>query len=157
MSPRLVVRRLLAACALVSITAGVADAQWLFLGRKVIGKVDSMVQSPDAAQPQAARYDIAVVTLDSPAQKVYDTVLATVAEHADYRFLTRNDAARSIEVTNGKKSAGAHVIALDDKLSQLIIASTIQPGETSPVPFALQNVLRICAKVKVTCTVNTQP
>jgi hypothetical protein len=49
------------------------------------------------------------------------------------------------------------VIALDDKLSQLIIASTIQPGETSPVPFALQNVLRICAKVKVTCTVNTPP
>jgi hypothetical protein len=73
-----------------------------------------------------------VVTLDSPAEKVYGTVLATVAEHADYRYLTRNDAARSIEVTNGRKSAGVHVIAMDDKLSQLIIASTIQPGETSP-------------------------
>jgi len=157
MSTRSIVRRLVIAGALVSLSAGMADAQWLFLGRKVIGKVDSMVQSPDAAQPQAARYDIAVVTLDAPAQKVYDTVLATVAEHADYRYLTRNDAARSIEVTNGKKSAGVHVIALDEKLSQLIIASTIQPGETSPVPFALQNVLRICAKVKVTCTVNTPP
>ena len=53
--------------------------------------------------------------------------------------------------------AGVHVISLGDKLTQLIIASVIQPGETSPVPFALQNVLRICAKVKVTCTVNTQP
>jgi hypothetical protein len=157
MSARSIIRRLVIAGALVSIPAGMADAQWLFLGRKVIGKVDSMVQSPDAAQPQAARYDIAVVTLDSPAEKVYGTVLATVAEHADYRYLTRNDAARSIEVTNGKKSAGVHVVALDDKLSQLIIASTIQPGETAPVPFALQNVLSICAKVKVTCTVNTQP
>ena len=39
----------------------------------------------------------------------------------------------------------------------LIIASVIQPGDTSPGPFALQNVLRICQKVKVTCTVSTQP
>jgi hypothetical protein len=134
-----------------------ADAQWLLLGRKVVGKVESMVQSPDSSRPQAPRYDIAIVTLDAPAAKVYDTVIATVAEHPDYRYLQRNDVARSIEVTNGKKSAGVNVIALSDKLSQLIIASVIQPGETSPVPFALQNVLRICQKVKVTCTVSTQP
>jgi hypothetical protein len=50
MSAHSTIRGLLIACALVSTTAGVADAQWLFLGRKVIGKVDSMVQSPDAAQ-----------------------------------------------------------------------------------------------------------
>jgi hypothetical protein len=62
MSARSIIRGLVIAGALVSIPAGMADAQWLFLGRKVIGKVDSMVQSPDAAQPQAARYDIAVVT-----------------------------------------------------------------------------------------------
>ena len=155
MSAGSISRCLIIALALAAISAGAADAQWLLLGRKVVGKIDSMVGSPDPAQPQAPRYDIAVVTLDAPAERVYDTVIATVAEHPDY--LQRNDAARSIEVTNGKKSAGVHVIALDDKLTQLIIASVIQPDETSPVPFALQNVLRICAKVKVTCTVNTQP
>ena len=152
-----ITRRLLIACVMVSISAGMADAQWLLLGRKVVGKVESIVQSPDSSKPQAPRYDIAIVALDAPAAKVYDTVIATVAEHPDYRYLQRNDAARSIEVTNGKKNAGVHVIALNDKLSQLIIASVIQPGETSPVPFALQNVLRICQKVKVTCTVSTQP
>ena len=157
MSAGSISRCLIITLALAAISAGAADAQWLLLGRKVVGKIDSMVGSPDPAQPQAPRYDIAVVTLDAPAQRVYDTVIATVAEHPDYRYLQRNDAARSIEVTNGKKSAGVHVIALDDKLTQLIIASVIQPDETSPVPFALQNVLRICAKVKVTCTVNTQP
>ena len=155
MSAGSISRCLIIALALAGISAGTAHAQWLLLGRKVVGKIDSMVGSPDPAQPQAPRYDIAVVTLDAPAERVYDTVIATVAEHPDY--LQRNDAARSIEVTNGKKSAGVHVIALDDKLTQLIIASVIQPDETSPVPFALQNVLRICAKVKVTCTVNTQP
>ena len=155
MSAGSISRCLIITLALAAISAGAADAQWLLLGRKVVGKIDSMVGSPDPAQPQAPRYDIAVVTLDAPAERVYDTVIATVAEHPDY--LQRNDAARSIEVTNGKKSAGVSVISLDDKLTQLIIASVIQPDETSPVPFALQNVLRICAKVKVTCTVNTQP
>ena len=150
-------RCLIIAVALAAIPASMADAQWLLLGRKVVGKVESMVGSPDPAQPQAPRYDIAVVTLDAPAERVYDTVIATVAEHPDYRYLQRNDTARSIEVTNGNKSAGVNVISLGDKLTQLIIASVIQPGETSPVPFALQNVLRICEKVKVTCTVNTQP
>jgi hypothetical protein len=157
MSAGSITLRILIVFALVSTSAGVADAQWLLLGRKVVGKVESMVQSPDSSKPQAPRYDIAIVTLDAPAAKVYDTVVATVAEHPDYRYLQRNDLARSIEITNGKKSAGVHVIALNDKLSQLIIASVIQPGETSPVPFALQNVLRICQKVKVTCTVSTPP
>jgi hypothetical protein len=157
MSTGSIFRCLIVALSLAAIPASMADAQWLLLGRKVVGKVESMVGSPDPAQPQAPRYDIAIVTLDAPAERVYDTVIATVAEHPDYRYLQRNDAARSIEVTNGTKSAGVNVISLGDKLTQLIIASVIQPGETSPVPFALQNVLRICAKVKVTCTVDTQP
>jgi hypothetical protein len=152
-----VARCLLAVLVLATLPASLADAQFLLLGRKVIGQVDSMTGSPDPAQPQAPRYDVAVVTVDAPAQRVYDTVIATVAEHPDYHYLQRNDAARSIEVSNGKKSAGVHVISLNEKLTQIIIASVIQPDETSPVPFALQNLLRICEKVKVTCTVNTPP
>ena len=157
MSLSSVTRCLLAGLLLAALPASLADAQFLLLGRKVIGQVDSMVGSQDPAQPQAPRYDVAVVAVDAPAARVYDTVIATVAEHPDYHYLQRNDTTRSIEVSNGKKSAGVHVISLDEKLTQIIIASVIQPNETSPVPFALQNLLRICEKVKVTCTVNTPP
>jgi len=150
-------RSLIAACALLLLASGVADAQWILLGRKVIGRVENMVQQPDASQPSAPRYDVAVVVLEAPAAKVYDTVIATVAKHPDYRYAQRNDAARDIEVTNGVKSAGVHVVELDEKHSQLIIASVIQPGETSPVPFALQNVLRICEEMHVTCTTSSEP
>ena len=85
MSAGSISRCLIIALALAGISAGTAHAQWLLLGRKVVGKIDSMVGSPDPAQPQAPRYDIAVVTLDAPAERVYDTVIATVAEHPDYR------------------------------------------------------------------------
>jgi hypothetical protein len=153
-------RALLLALAMVTAAAGTAapaDTPWVMVGRKVVGRIEHMVQSPDSTKPQATRYDVAVVLLEAPAEKVYDTVIATVAEHPDYRYLTRNDVNRDVEVTNGSKSAGVHVVALGDKLSQLMIASVIEPGEASPVPFAVRNVLRICEKMHVTCTVSTQP
>jgi hypothetical protein len=153
-------RALLLACALVALAAEIAAAAntpWVMLGRKIVGRVEHMVQSPDSSKPPAPRYDVAVVVLEAPAKAVYDTVIATVAEHPDYRYLKRDDLNRDVEVTNGSKSAGVHVVALNDKLSQLMIASVIAPGETSPVPFALGNVLRICQKMHVTCTVSTQP
>jgi hypothetical protein len=150
-------RALFIACVLNLLAVGSADAQWLLLGRKAVGRIENMIQSPDSARPKAPRYDVAVVLLEAPAAKVYNTVIATVAEHPDYRYLKRNDLNRDIEVTNGSKSAGVHIIELDKKLSQLIIASVIEPGETSPVAFALGNVLRICQKMHVTCTVATPP
>src|SRR5215470_5092629 len=114
MVSRLLARRLVAACILLPVLAASAEAQWLLLGRKVVGRIENMVQSEDASKPQAPRYDVAVVVLDAPAARVYDKVIATVAEHPDYRYLQRNDVSRDIEVTNGQKSAGVHVVELDD-------------------------------------------
>ncbi len=149
--------RLLLAAALLIASIGGADAQWLLLGRRVVGKVENMVQTPDAAHPAAPRYDVAIVVLEAPAAKVYDTVVATVAEHPDYSYKQRNDANFDVEVTNGARSVGVHVVPLDEKLSQLIIASVVTPGEASPMPFTVQNVLRICEKMQVTCTTSSQP
>ena len=91
-SPR--IRSLFAACALLLLTSGVADAQWILLGRKVVGRVENMVQQPDASQPSSPRYDVAVVVLETPAAKVYDTVIATIAKHPDYRYAQRNENTR---------------------------------------------------------------
>ena len=155
MSARSLLRWLPAVAALGLLAANAAEAQWLLVGRAVVGRVRHMEQSQNGAA--APRYDVAIVVLDAPAQRVYDTVIATVAEHPDYKFLQRNDVARSIEVGNGSKSAGIQIVELDPTLSQLIIASVIQPGEVSPVPFALRNVLSICEKMHVTCKVDGQP
>jgi hypothetical protein len=153
-------RALLLALVLIAFAtemAPAADTPWVMLGRKIVGRVEHMTQSSDASKPPAPRYDVAVVVLEAPAAKVYDTVIASIARHPDYRYLKRNDLNRDVEVTNGSKSAGVHVVALNGELSQLMIASVIEPGETSPVPFALGNVLRICEEMHVTCTVATQP
>ena len=132
-----------------------AHAQWVFVARKVIGKVESMTQSKQ--QAGAPRYDVATVMLEANPAKVYQTVLATVASHRDYKLVQRNDAAMQIEVSNGKLSAGVHVVALQEKLTQLTVASVIPPNGPSPTSFAVGNILRICAEMKVVCTVEAPP
>jgi hypothetical protein len=136
------------------LSAGGAHAQWIFVARKVIGRVQSMTQSP---APNTPRYDVATVMLEADADKVYQTVIATIATHKDYKTVQRNDATRNVEVTNGKLSAGVHVVALQDKVSELVIASVIPPGGESATSFAVGNVLRICQQMKVVCTLESTP
>jgi hypothetical protein len=136
------------------LSAGGAKAQWVFVARKVIGRVQSMTQSKQADAP---RYDVATVMLEAEADKVYQVVIATIATHKDYKTVTRNDATRNVEVTNGKLSAGVHVVALQDKVSELVIASVIPPGGESATSFAVGNVLRICKEMKVECTLEGTP
>ena len=136
------------------LATGSAEAQWVFVARKVIGRVESMTQSK---QPDTPRYDVATVMLEADADKVYQTVLATIATHKDYKIVQRNDATRNVEVANGTLSAGVNVVKLQDKVAQLIIASVIPPNGESPTSFAVGNVLRICQEMKVVCTLESAP
>jgi hypothetical protein len=150
---RLGVSLLLSFAFLVISTSG-THAQWVFVARKVIGRVQSMTQSQ---QPNTPRYDVATVMLEADADKVYQVVIATIATHKDYKTVTRNDATRNVEVTNGKLSAGVHVVALQDKVSELVVASVIPPGGESATSFAVGNILRICKEMKVMCTLEGTP
>jgi hypothetical protein len=82
---------LLLTFAFLMLSAGGAHAQWIFVARKVIGRVQSMTQSP---APDTPRYDVATVMLEADADKVYQTVIATIATHKDYqdRSAQRRDA-----------------------------------------------------------------
>ena len=66
------VRNLQSASALLAISS-VAEAQWVMLARRAVGRVEQMSQqSPQAG---GASYDSAAVMLDAPANKVYAAVL----------------------------------------------------------------------------------
>ncbi len=145
---------LLLALTFLFLSTGNSQAQWVFVARKVIGRVESMTQSQ---QPNTPRYDVASVMLEASPDKVYQTVLAQIATHPDYKIVQRNDATKNLEVSNGKLSAGVHVVALQEKLTQLTVASVIPPNGPSPTSFAVGNILRICAEMKVVCTVESPP
>jgi hypothetical protein len=136
------------ATALVTLWTGAADAQWVLLARRVIGRVESMQQTPKPGMPT---YDVATVVLEAPAGTVYRTVVQTVQSHPENSITRRDDVSLKIEVTRGASTVGIHVVALQDKVSQLVIASVVPPGQQSPTSFAVQHVLQICEQMKVEC------
>jgi hypothetical protein len=138
----------LLAASLLTLCARAADAQWVFLARKVIGRVESMQQTP---KPGTPTYDVASVVLDAPSTKVYQTVVSTVKSHPENRITQRDDRSLNLEVSRGPFTVGIHVVALQDKVSQLIIAAVVPPGQQSPTSYAVQHILQVCAQMKVTC------
>jgi hypothetical protein len=134
--------------ALLTLWAGAADAQWVFLARKVIGRVESMQQTP---KPGTPTYDVASVVLEAPAAKVYQTVLRTVQSHPENRITQRDDVSLNLEVNRGAFTVGIHIVALQDKVSQLIVASVVPPGQQSATSYAVQHVLQVCEQMKVKC------
>ena len=78
--------------------SGLAAAQWVFLARQAIGRVEQMQQaSAQAAGGSGASYDVAAVIVEVPAAKVFDTVKSLLAKNTELRVTKTDDARRSVD------------------------------------------------------------
>jgi hypothetical protein len=128
--------------------SSLAEAQWILLGKRVIGRVEQMSQT----QPNGPSYDSAVVMLDAPADKVYAAVVRGVSK-AQGITITKNDPAqRLIQFTNGDQIAGIKVSALGDKLSHLLVSSAHSGAQPNAAVLVSDSVLRVCTEMKVVCS-----
>ncbi len=146
---RFVLSLLLGLCLMA--TAGTAQAQWVLLARKAIGRVEQLAQTANKETGEQG-YDVASVILQARPTKVYETAAALIHRNPELRVLSEDAKTQKIEFTNGSRSAGLSVIVLDKRLAQLVIASTRKPDQDSATSIVLQGVLRVCAQMKVTCT-----
>ncbi len=129
---------------------GVAQAQWVFLGRKALGVVNRLTSQGHEKQEQG--FDVASVLLEANAEKVYSTAVDLLKANPNVTIHYREDAGRQIEFTDGRILAGMKVSRLDDNLSQLLISSTITPGRPSGTSFVVDRVFKVCEKMGVHCT-----
>ena len=130
--------------------SSVAEAQWVMLARRAVGRVEQMSQQ--SPQPGGANYDTAAVMLDAPADKVYAAV-ARGLRNAQGITITREDPqAMVVQFTNGQQIAGINVAAVGDNLTHMMISSAhvgSQPNAAALVPNA---VLRVCKDMNVECS-----
>ena len=133
-------------------TSGLAAAQWVFLARQAIGRVEQMQQSSQqAAGGVGASYDVATVIVDVPAVKVFDTVKSTLAKNTEVRVTKTDDARRSVEFTDGRQIGGIQVNVMGDNLAQLMV-STAHPGiPTSTTSTIVERILNVCKELGVSC------
>ena len=131
------------------LASSVAEAQWVLLARRVVGRVETMSQqSKDAG---GASYDTATVMLDAAPDKVYDAVLRHVRARADLT-MTQNDASSMVvQFTNGQQIAGVKVNPMGDNLAQLLVTSAHTASQPNAADLVVDAVLRVCREMNVEC------
>jgi hypothetical protein len=139
-------------CGLVALCASsLAEAQWVLLARRAIGRVEQISQqSPQAG---GASYDSAAVMIEAPADKVYAAVLRGLANNTKGVTITSQNADdRLVEFTNGQQIAGVKVSALGDNLTHMLISSAHSGSQPDAAALVLNSVLRVCTEMKVECS-----
>ena len=138
-------------CALAALCAStIAEAQWVLLARRAVGRVEQMSQQ--SPQADGASYDSAAVMIEAPAEKVYAAVLRGLTNNTQgVRITSENAQARLVEFTDGQQIAGIKVSALGDDLTHLLISSAHRGNQPDAAALVLNSVLRVCAEMKVEC------
>ena len=132
--------------------SGLAAAQWVFLARQAIGRVEQMQQaSAQAAGGTGASYDVAAVIVEVPAQKVFDAVKSRLAKNTQLRVTSTDEARRAVQFTDGRQIGGIQVNVLGDSLAQMMV-STAHPGvPTSTTSTIVERILEVCRELGATC------
>ena len=126
-----------------------AEAQWVLLARRAIGRVEQMSQAPANG---GAGYDSAAVMIDAPADKVFAAVVRSI-RNAPGINVTREDASgRLIQFTNGQQVAGIKVSVLGDELSHLLVSSAHTGSQPNAAALVSDSVLRVCKEMNVECS-----
>jgi hypothetical protein len=137
----------------VLLTALAAQAQWVAVARAVSGRIQHMQQKGANGQ---GGYDVATVVIEAPAQKVYEVALQRAQAHAsEVKLLEQNPRQRIVAFTNGTQTASLQANPLGDKLTQLVVASTLDPAQPSATSLVLKSIQNVCTELKVVCTLQT--
>ena len=130
-----------------------SQAQWVAVARAVSGRIQRM-QQKNANGPGG--YDVATVVIEAPAQKVYETAIQRLQAHsAQVKVIEQNDKKREVAFTNGTQTASLQANSLGDKLTQLVVAATLDPAEPSATSLVVKSIQNVCIELKVECTLES--
>ena len=118
-------------------------------GEKPSGRYGNLVVKTKGSQQPG--YDVATVLLEAHADKVYSTAVTMLQAHKEWKITQKDDKSRTIEFSDGKRSAGMQINRLEDNFCQLLIVSTGTSGTTNTTSLVLNGVLRVCNEMGVHC------
>ena len=147
-------RLLLITCCLIAsnallIPCSEANTPWGLLAGRVVGRVKQLSQKPKEDQPG---FDVATVILIADASRVYTTTVNMLRKNQSLHIVAEDPRDRTVEFSNGARSAGITVSDLGTRLSQILVASATKPGEDSATLRIVEGILRVCQAMKVTCS-----
>lgn len=129
-----------------------AEAQWVFVARKALGRIHQMTEG--SQQNGRSGYDFATVLLDAHADKIFSTALELARKNPSVRVLMQDPGARRIQIAEGDRTATLNVVPFNEDVSQLMIAGHAGPNEGSTSSMVVQAVLRVCKEMGKHCEVS---
>ncbi len=140
---------LLASTAYLLAMAIPAEAQWVFLARKTIGKVKEMTQTEKTGGPG---YSVATVMVNGQGEKVYAAALKSVQASEKVR-LTKSDPERlTLEFSDGPQVVGLQITQVGENVTNLVIASATPQGKPDETSIVVSAALRICKQMGAECS-----
>ncbi|MFI5181413.1 MAG: hypothetical protein ACHQPI_08495 [Thermoanaerobaculia bacterium] len=127
-----------------------AHAQWVFVARKALGKIETMTQKENTGAPG---YSVATVILSGSADKVYATALKTAQASPKARLTQQDPEKHTLEFIVSGQVAGLRVSQVDSKKVQILIASAVAPGQPDMTSAVVEATLRVCKELGVACEV----
>ena len=129
----------------------VAYAQWVFLARRALGRIEHLATQSQQGQT----HEMAAVLLDADANKVYNTAVSMIREKQNVRIDNEDDASRTIAFSDGQRVISMKVVSLGENVSQIMITSTgASTGEPSGASVVVDAIFRVCKKMNVECSLS---
>jgi hypothetical protein len=126
-----------------------ASTPWALIARKAVGRVEQLSQAPKGDQPG---FDVATVVLDADAAKVYATATGMLHRNQQVQVVAEDPAHRTVNFSNGIRTAAITVNDLGPHLSQMVVAAAVMPGQASATAQIVDGILRVCQQMKVACS-----
>lgn len=128
--------------------AGAAQAQWVFLARHAVGRIEQMSQK--AADGKTA-VDTATVIVDVPAARVYETVQKSLHAVQGITITSDDGPTRRVGFTDGTRNASIQAINLGDKLTQILVSSVHPAGPDTTTSTIVERIIGVCRRMDVAC------
>jgi hypothetical protein len=134
----------------LALAPAAAHAQWVYVARKAVGKVESLTQKESTGAPG---YSVATVILAGDADKVFAVALRTVQASGKARLTQQDAARRTLEFAADGQVTGLRVSQVDSKKVQILLASSAPPGGSDAPPAVVSATLRVCKEMGAVCEV----
>jgi len=126
-----------------------ANAQWAFVARHVIGRINQMTQDDSNGKPA---FQFATVILDAPAVKVYSTAVNVISQNQAITIVSQDSQNLKLKLSEGHKSTLLNVVPLSDKSSEIMISATASPeGQDPSTSVVVDSILKICKQLNKVC------
>jgi hypothetical protein len=143
-------QRIATVAALLVLTAIASQAQWVAVAHAVSGRIQQM-QQKNANGPGG--YDVATVVIEANAQKVYETAMQRLQAHsAAVKIIEQNPRRRTVAFSDGTQTASLQANPLSESITQLVVASTLDPSQPSATSLVVKSIQNVCTELKVECT-----